>query len=293
MKVQEILNEGESPKAGKELTQPQIDTLSKMFMDLLRDELIVGNKFTPEWNTLQKKAKVKFGALFTQMSGYKSIRPWIERYSTHTEFIVHLATDFREQEQLTEWKKENEKKFSALVKKLFPGLKPEFKIFGTFTGSHYQPGISFKIKATKIVKEGEVIQGNFGKKKDAAPVEAPKAISVLQAFGSEEMNILHDAGIHFVEKAAYWSELDKPEGKYKPITQIMFKKVEKELAKHGFKLAVLKAKDIYGGDPTGPMQRYSKKPHEQCYVLEMGNGDRFLCDTTGANTYTRMWAMIA
>lgn len=283
MKVQEILNEGESPKAGKELTQPQIDTLSKMFMDLLRDELIVGNKFTPEWNALQKKAKVKFGALFAQMSGYKSIRPWIERYSTHTEFIVHLATDFREQEQLTVWMKENEKKFSDLVKKLFPGLKPEFKIFGTFTGSHYQPGISFKIKAKKIVKEGDVVQGNFPKKPERAPVVTP-------------LMAVEELGIRFFEKPENFEMLGNTYGKYKPVTEAMLDKAKAALKKIDVELETFSALSVYGTNHLrGPLASVKKMPEPRICIIEFELQDsevRYLVETKGANSYIRSWALI-
>lgn len=147
------------------------------------------------------------------------------------------------------------------------------------------------MKIKDIISEGEVIQGNFGKKKEERADKGTK-ISALQAFGSHEMNILHDAGIHFLEKPDYWEDLDRKEDKYQPISEIIFKKVEKELAKRGYKLVTLKAEDVYGIEPKRPTSAYVKKPQEQCYVLEFSNGKRYLCDRTGANTYTRMWALI-
>ena len=118
-----------------------------------------------------------------------------------------------------------------------------------------------------------------------------KKVSMMQAFGSAEENILADAGIHFFEKPSYFEDLEKTSGKYKPITQIMFKKVQKELKKNGLELVEKTAKEIYGYDPSGPLKSYTKKPKEEIYVITFANGKRYLCSTHGANTYC-MWAEV-
>jgi hypothetical protein len=118
-------------------------------------------------------------------------------------------------------------------------------------------------------------------------------ISMMQAFGSKAMNILHDAGIHFMEKPDYFETLEKNEGKYKPLNQVTFKKVEKELKKAGMELSTFTSKEIYGADPRGPQVSFKHKPKADICVIEFSNGKRYLVDTTQANTYIRMWILIA
>lgn len=112
-------------------------------------------------------------------------------------------------------------------------------------------------------------------------------ISLLKAFGSDEINILHDAGIHFVEKPDYWEDLDK-----KPISEPTLKKAEKELAKHGVALKTYTSVQIWGRDPKGPTSKFVNQPEETCFIVKLKNGQRYLVDRTGANTYIRMWVKI-
>lgn len=118
-------------------------------------------------------------------------------------------------------------------------------------------------------------------------------ISMMQAFGSAVMNILHDVGIHFMEKPDYFETLEHPEGKYKPLNDVTFKKVEKELKKTGIELKTYSSKEVYGADPRGPQVSCRNKPEDKVCIIKMENGKRYLVDTTQANTYIRMWILIA
>ena len=55
-----------------------------------------------------------------------------------------------------------------------------------------------------------VIHAKFGKDKEKADrVAKSTPITMLQAFGSKEMNILHDAGIKLTEKPGYWEDFEE------------------------------------------------------------------------------------
>lgn len=156
--------------------------------------------------------------------------------------------------------------------------------------------------------EEDVIDVDFKNKKKIEPgakpeekkvdvkVAKPQKLTMMQAFGSAELNILHDAGIHLVEKPSYWEDLEAEDGpyrKYKPVTQIMLKKAENALKAKGVKLATLTSAEVYGHDPKGPLASWKgATPEPECYIIKFANGKRYLCDRTGANSYCRNWAFI-
>jgi hypothetical protein len=121
-----------------------------------------------------------------------------------------------------------------------------------------------------------------------------KKITMMQAFGSREMNILNDAGIKLTEKP-YWEDFE--EGGYyedRNIHDIKLKKVEREL---GHKLPVFTGKDVFGVDqkPNGALATVkggdtSKFPN--MFIIEFSDGTRYLVDSTQASTYIRMWQKI-
>lgn len=149
-------------------------------------------------------------------------------------------------------------------------------------------------KEVKIFPSKELADQVASEFNDAlsAANEKPEKISMLQAFGSHAMNVLHDAGINFVEKPDYWEDLDKPSGNYKPLHEVAFKKVEKELAKIDVKLKTYTSKELWGRDPKHPLESPKEMPSEQVFVVKLANGNRYLADKTGARTYIRMWAKI-
>jgi hypothetical protein len=118
-----------------------------------------------------------------------------------------------------------------------------------------------------------------------------KPITGVQAFGSEEMNVLHDAGVKLVEKPYGWDEF-KEDGAHKKNVYDPFtlRRAEKAL---GFKLKVYTGKEIFGtaGRPSG-MLADAKFPPEEMFIVDFGGGDRWLCDTSGASSYIRNWAKL-
>lgn len=142
------------------------------------------------------------------------------------------------------------------------------------------------MEALKRIDEGEVIDFP-GMEKQAEPQE----ISMLQAFGSEQMNILNDVlpNRAFFEKPSYWEDLDKPRN---TLTEFELHKLQKAFKEAGISLPTYSAYDIFGnGKPQGPMSN-ANPPQEKTFVVEMYDGTEYLCDSTGASSYIRMWMAI-
>jgi len=169
-----------------------------------------------------------------------------------------------------------------------------------------------KLPTLQRLAEGDVIRADFGKKKvqpapDAEKIatamstrvlkkgeELPagaKEITMMQAFGSDEMNALNDVGIKLTEKPSYFDDFEGSGfAVERNIHQLKLKKAEKAIGK---KFPVAKAKDFFGGrDPRGPLQKFEKEPHFGMGILEFENGNRYLVDTSQASTYIRMWQKI-
>jgi hypothetical protein len=140
--------------------------------------------------------------------------------------------------------------------------------------------------ALALAKELVKVYNNGGKSDSGI-----KPISMLQAFGSKEMNILHDAGIKLTEKPTYWEDFEGDGFAAKRnIHDLALKKAEKAL---GHKFKVYSAEDVYGtGSPKGPLVSFKKKPEENMCIIKLGNGDRYLVDTTQGSVYIRMWQKI-
>jgi len=123
------------------------------------------------------------------------------------------------------------------------------------------------------------------------PKEQPQEISMLQAFGSDAMNILPKVlpNRRFFEKPSYWEDIDKPKH---TLTEFELHKLQKAFKEAGIPLPTYSAYDIFGnGKPRGPMAD-AELPQEKTFVVEMYDGSEYLCDGTGANTYIRMWMVI-
>jgi hypothetical protein len=170
-----------------------------------------------------------------------------------------------------------------------------------------------KFPTLQRLAEGDVIRADFGKKKvlptpDAEKIatamsgarvlkkgeELPagaKEVSMMQAFGSDEMNALNDVGIKLTEKPTYWDDFEGNGYAVKRnIHDLTLKKAEKAIGK---KFPVANAKDFYGGrDPRGPLVKFDKEPHFGMGILKFENGNRYLVDTSQASTYIRMWQKI-
>lgn len=140
------------------------------------------------------------------------------------------------------------------------------------------------------LSEGDVTHVNFGKLGPAKGKMEP--ISMMQAFGSDEMNILDEIGIRLTEKPGYWEDFEGDGYAVKRnIHDLLLKKAEKAIG-HNFK--EYNAKDVYGTDrPGGPQVSVKKMPAETMCIIKMGNGDRYLVDTSQARSYIRMWQKIS
>jgi hypothetical protein len=143
------------------------------------------------------------------------------------------------------------------------------------------------------VAEGEVIQAKFGKEKERADIIAKgKPMTMMQAFGSDEMNILHDAGIKLTEKPSYWEDFEGDGWAAKDnIHELKLKKAEKAL---GGKFQVIKGTSVYGpvDKPKGPQVSMKQATYPNMFIIEFGDGTRYLVDVTQSRTYIRMWQKI-
>lgn len=148
------------------------------------------------------------------------------------------------------------------------------------------------------VSEGDVVNVDFRKKKNAEPerkIPEPEQkipMTLMQAFGSLAMNILHDAGINFLEKPGYFEELERPDGKYRPLNEVTFKKVMNTFRDANIHIPVYSSDQIWGGDPPWPQKKYINKPNDETILVRFNNGKTYLIDTTQAQTYARMWILV-
>lgn len=112
-----------------------------------------------------------------------------------------------------------------------------------------------------------------------------KPMSLLQAFGSPEINIAHDLGIKFIEKPSYFEDIDQED----QVNELQLRRLKNELHKAGVALKTYDSSEIWGADPRGPLQTAKHMPEDRMAIVKMKSGKRYLIDTTGANTYIRMW----
>jgi hypothetical protein len=111
--------------------------------------------------------------------------------------------------------------------------------------------------------------------------------SVMQATGSDEINALSGLNKKMCEKPGYWSELSDDDC---TIDEVAVKRLEKALKKT---LPVYTGHDVYGpaGRPKNPQAEVRTMPSEMMFIIDI-DGDRYLVDRTGANSYIRSWLRI-
>lgn len=127
--------------------------------------------------------------------------------------------------------------------------------------------------------------------KTRKPVEV-KQITLLQAFGSKELNVLNDAGIKLAEKPSYWEDFEEDGYAAKKYVHPAFSIARAEKALGG-KFKVYTGKELYGVDkPKGPLATVKNMPDEMMFIVDFGDS-KFLADTSGAGTYIRNWAKIS
>lgn len=121
-----------------------------------------------------------------------------------------------------------------------------------------------------------------------------KPVSMIQAFGSSELAALENLGIKLTEKPDSFDNFeDDGYAEKRNIHQVALKKIEKTIGK----IKEYTSTEIYGYDlkdrNKGMLASYKNKPEEQMYITKFNDGTRYLCDRTGASSYTRFWQKIA
>lgn len=116
-----------------------------------------------------------------------------------------------------------------------------------------------------------------------------KRLSMAQAFGSNEYNIIKDEGFTFVEKPSYFQDLQR-----NPITNNDLRTIEYALEEHGFDLNVYSDKQIFGfpisEEHSGPQKSVHWKPEENVFLIQMTRSNNlYLVDKQGASKYIRFW----
>lgn len=132
--------------------------------------------------------------------------------------------------------------------------------------------------------EGEVIHAKFGRDREE---EEKKDIQIFQA--------LENKNIKFLEKPAYWEELEKNEDGYKKLSIVTFDEIKKSLKKSGIEIPTFEFKEFYHGvgDKDLPKSPQTKvkvnlKAKPVFFVLANEKGT-YLCRTLGASSYIRCW----
>lgn len=169
--------------------------------------------------------------------------------------------------------------------------------------SFYAKRISDKVSAIiGVKKDGKEVQISTGDSKGIELLAKEynaggkagtgiKKISMMQAFGSHELNIAHDIGIKLIEKPHDWDEIED-----KQYSEKDWVKLNAEMKKFGYKLKEYSFDEIYNVKvddgiaqmPRSPHVSVKKMPEEHMFFITTP-GLTFLCDRTGAESYIRFW----
>jgi hypothetical protein len=138
-------------------------------------------------------------------------------------------------------------------------------------------------------------------------------VSMIQAFGSEEMNVLHQMKpkVVLAEKPDYWDSFEGNGYAVKNnISHSTIKDIESAL---GAKLKVVSGEKLFGkrtykdrnketgkmetvttDKPVGPSVKTIVSPSSfgTLFIVEFDDETRYLVDTSQANTYIRLWQKI-
>lgn len=115
-------------------------------------------------------------------------------------------------------------------------------------------------------------------------------VSMVQAFGASDSQVLEQLGIVLREKPSDFSELDYKSHAYRPLSEFDIHRINRAL---GYSLDVMMVYDIYDGVPSYPLDRVARMPlNEHVFIIDFDDGRRYLVDRSGANTYIRHWAKI-
>ncbi|RLA05143.1 MAG: hypothetical protein DRQ47_01900 [Gammaproteobacteria bacterium] len=114
-------------------------------------------------------------------------------------------------------------------------------------------------------------------------------LSMAKAFGSEEYNIIADAGYEFIEKPSYFSNLRR-----KAISILDLQKIKNALKAEGYKLKIYGDEAIFGysidEEEDNPQMSVVWKPEESVFLISMSaTANLYLVDQQGASKYIRFW----
>jgi hypothetical protein len=158
-----------------------------------------------------------------------------------------------------------------------------------FEGDDQKEALKDFIKKSERTIAESVIKVDFSRGKKVP-------MTALQAFGSEQMNVLHDLGIELTEKPSYWEDFERDGfASEKNIHNLQMRKAEKAL---GSKFVIYEGGDLFGVDkkgndkPSGPLVSPAFIPKETMFIVKFSDGTKYLCDLSGAKTYIRNWQKI-
>lgn len=146
-----------------------------------------------------------------------------------------------------------------------------------------QEGTVTQLKKMRDIETGKDVMVNM---------DNAKPVSLLSAFGGDELQTLHDLGLKTLEKPGYWEDLDKEDKYgYRPWKEIDVRRAEKTLGK---KFPRIDAAEIFGSNEKskGPLKSYTKKPAWDHCIIKFSDDTSYFIDTTQASSYARMWAKI-
>ena len=138
----------------------------------------------------------------------------------------------------------------------------------------------------------EIVEGEVVPFPGMEPKPEPQQISMLQAFGSDAMNILDEVlpNRSFMEKPSYFEDIGR-DAKH-VLTEFELHKLQKAFKNAGIVLPTYTPAELFHTNrPQGPMVN-ADVPKEKTFIIEFPSGEKYLADSTGARTYIRMWMAI-
>lgn len=165
----------------------------------------------------------------------------------------------------------------------------KYTVYDKSTNKVIKPNVS-KAEADKLkAKNKNYASGSPSWVHDKLNEADMQKISMAQAFGSNEYNIIKDLGFKFVEKPSYFQDLWR-----NPISSGDLYNIELALEQEGYELKEYSDKQIFGypisEEHSGPQKSVRWKPEENVFVIHMSRtGNTYLVDKQGASSYIRFW----
>ena len=117
-----------------------------------------------------------------------------------------------------------------------------------------------------------------------------ESVSLTQAFGASDSQVLEQLNIVLREKPSSFSELEYTTPHYRPLGEFDIHRINRAL---GYTLDEIMVYDIYDRMPRYPMDQVERMPlNEHVFIIDFDDGRRYLVDRSGASSYIRHWAKI-